>query len=95
MTAASQPATTSSITNSTPVIGVLKAAAMPAAAPIGAIMRMVRRVNPKIDPSRDARPAPISSAGSSGPSGVPVPIESTQAKNFPGTAEKGMRPSET
>ena len=62
---------------------------MPAAAPTGAMRRIDRRDRPNVLPSIDARPAPMSSDGSSGPSGAPVPIERLQAANLPGTAEGG------
>src|SRR5579875_3331463 len=78
-----QSASTSSITNNTPLIGVLNAAAIPAAAPTGAISRMLFRESRKTRPSEDATPAPIWSEGSAGPKELPLPIETAHAKNLP------------
>ena len=71
------------------MIGVLNAAPMPAAAPTGAIRRMWSRVRWKSLPSSEAIPAPICSAGSSGPIGLPEPIESVLLKNLPMTLLNG------
>ena len=80
---------TSSMTNSTAVIGELNAAARPAAAPTGAINRSLSRDSFSQRPKRDARPAPICSDGSSGPSECPPPIASAQVTNFAMTVRNG------
>ena len=65
---------TSSITKITEEIGALKAAARPAAAPMGAINRTFSCDKLSRRPSSEAIPAPICSEGSSGPSDWPVPM---------------------
>ena len=76
---------TSSITNSTAVMGALKAAARPAAAPTGATSRSRSFESFSQRPSAEASPAPICSAGSSGPSDCPLPMASALRTNFPTT----------
>src|SRR6185312_2620994 len=89
-----QSASTSSITKRTPVIGVLNAAAIPAAAPTGAINRIVLRSRENKRPNRDAMPAPICRDGSSGPSELPIPMDMAQDKNFPTIVLDGTYPFE-
>ena len=81
---------TSSMTNSTAVMGALKAAASPAAAPTGAISRSFSRDSFNRRPSADAMPAPICNDGSSGPSDCPLPIASALVMNLPMTVGIGM-----
>ena len=78
------------MTNNTAVMGALKAAANPAAAPTGAMRRNFSRDSFRRRPSAEARPAPICSAGSSGPSDCPLPIASALVMNLPMTVGIGM-----
>ena len=79
----------SSVANSTPPIGVLNVAAMPAPAP--AATRMMRcpidmRMScPKVEP----RAAPIWMIGPSRPTAAPVPIATADASDF-ATATTGL-----
>ena len=72
----------SSVANSTPPIGVLNVAAMPAPAP--AATRMMRwpidmRINwPKVEPSAE----PIWMIGPSRPTAAPLPMASAEASDF-------------
>ncbi len=81
---------TSSMTNSTAVIGELNAADSPAAAPIGATRRIRSRDRFSLRPNSEASPAPICSDGSSGPSDWPLPMASAEVKNLPITVRNGM-----
>ena len=58
-------------------------------APTGAIMRMLSRVSRNVRPKRLAMPEPINKAGSSGPIGLPVPIETVLQMNFQVTPLNG------
>src|SRR5579875_2622129 len=89
-----QSASTSSITNRTPLMGVLNAAAMPAAAPTGAIKRILFFGRWNSLPSQEATPAPICSDGSSGPRELPLPIEMPHARNLPRIVLEETYPSE-
>ncbi len=89
-----QSANTSSITNKTPLMGVLNAAAIPAAAPTGAIRRMLFRGRLNNLPSHDATPAPICRDGSSGPNELPVPIAMPHPRNLPRMVLDETYPSE-
>ena len=81
---------TSSITNRTAEIGALKAAANPAAAPTGAIRRILSLDICRRRPRAEAMHAPICSAGSSGPRECPEPMASAAVMNFPMAVRKGM-----
>jgi hypothetical protein len=78
------------MTNNTAEMGALKAAASPAAAPTGAIKRTFSRESFSRRPSAEAIPAPICSAGSSGPSEWPAPMARAEQMNFPMTVRNGM-----
>ena len=88
-TAALQLPMTSSMTKRMAEIGALKAAASPAAAPMGAKTRRRSRDSPKRRLMSDATPAPICSEGSSGPSEKPLPMASAESRNLPTTVRTG------
>ena len=73
----------SSRVNSTAAMGVLKAAASAAAAPMGtSACHLALPVQPYVA-RNDATPAPICTDGPSRPSAMPPPRDSEQQKNLP------------
>src|SRR5580704_5919217 len=83
---------TSSMTKRMAEMGALKAAASPAAAPMGAKMRSFAFDMPKRRLMSEATPAPICSEGSSGPSEWPLPMARADNRNLPMTVRKEMYP---
>jgi hypothetical protein len=81
---------TSSMTKRMAEMGALKAAASPAAAPMGAKRRRRCRDKFRRRATMDATPAPIWSDGSSGPSEWPDPMAMAEVRNFPMTVLKEM-----
>ena len=82
----------SSVANSTPPIGVLNVAAMPAPAPAATrIMRCpmdMRMIWPNVDPSAD----PIWMIGPSRPTAAPLPIARAEASDFATATTGRMMP---
>jgi hypothetical protein len=87
---------TSSSANTTPVIGVLKMAAIPAAAPTGIMPRTTREGRPRNRATPAATPLVSTTVGPSGPRGTPAPSESGVAPKVPSSAlmsrREGSRP---
>ena len=76
---------TSSNAKTTPVIGVLKIAAIPAATPTGIIPRTSLRGSFSARPSATAIPLEMTTIGPSGPSGAPAPSDSGVVRNVAST----------
>jgi hypothetical protein len=81
---------TSSRVKSTAAIGVLKAAASAAAAPIGTSARTLLGDSPSRRPSTDAMPALNCTDGPSRPSAMPLARVSEHMLNLPTTVRKEM-----
>ncbi len=81
----------SSSAKTTPVIGALKIAAIPAAVPIGTIPRTMRPGSPRARAARTANPLVRTTVGPSGPRGVPAPSERAFAPNAPTSVRPSRR----
>lgn len=73
--------------------GVLKAAAMAAAAPTGIRALTFSGRKPRVRPRTEAIPEPTWTAGPSRPRGMPLARVTEVQKNLPKTVRKEMRPS--
>ena len=83
---------TSSSVNSTAAIGVLKAAASAAAAPMGISAFTLLGLNPSHRPSEDAMPAPTCTDGPSRPNAIPLASEIDERPKRPSTVRNKMTP---
>ena len=83
----------SSRAKTTAARGVLKAAAMAAAAPTGIRFFTCSVLRPSARPSTEPMPAPTCTEGPSRPSGIPLASVAEVQKNLPSTVRSVMRPS--
>ena len=83
----------SSSENNTAASGVLKAAAIAAAAPTGISFLTCSVLSPSKRPSTEPMPAPTCTEGPSRPSGIPQASVAEVQKNLPSTVRSVMRPS--
>lgn len=83
---------TSSSVKRTAAIGVLKAAARAAEAPIGTRVRVFSGLSPNWRPMAEAIPAPIWTDGPSRPRAMPLASEIEEQMNLPMTVRSRITP---